>query len=79
MSTTIFNIGTDDTANVQVNIEQRGDEVWLNSPAEGWMGFRVIAELDGEDAALDLAKRIAANPIDELEARGIDVDWLELA
>lgn len=80
MSKIQIRIGTDNTiegGNEIVIVAQSG-EVSIQCPAsDGWAGYKVLAQDLDDVEAETLARRIAANPIEELEALGYECDWLD--
>lgn len=60
-----------------VRVVARHGDVEIDGPFEGWMGFRTLARFDDPIDAMELARRIAANPARELDALGYDYhNWL---
>ena len=58
-----------------VMIESHNGTVCITGPFEGWMGYQTLADLPIEqaDEADALARKIAADPVAELTARGYDI------
>lgn len=75
-------IGTDTSINEAgvdcgnaVMVEAENGTVYITGPFEGWMGYKVLADLPIEQAAEAeaLAYKIEASPVAELTALGYDV------
>lgn len=56
----------------EVTIESSNGTVCIAGPFADWMGYQVLADFDSADEGIVLAKRIAANPVAELDSLGYD-------